>query len=138
MFRRTTLIIFITIAAAGSILFHVKYAVIDFEQKNNHVKRSIQETQESLHILKAEWAHLNDPNRLKMLAEKYLPHLKPIRGNQIIHINHVEDISKAKQIDSKISEKKFDYDTKGLDKFLAKSAEEEMSVSKSSPKKVAP
>lgn len=137
MFRRTTLIILISIAAAGAVLFHIKYAVIDFEQKNNHVKRSIQETQESLHILKAEWAHLNDPNRLKVLAEKYLPHLKPIKGNQVIHINHVEAIAKPKVIEAQKYEKKFDYDKKSLDNFLAKSLEEDTPVKNLPNNKVA-
>jgi hypothetical protein len=132
MFRRTTLVILITVAIAGSVLFQIKYSVIDFEQRNNHAKRSIQETQESLHILKAEWAHLNDPNRLKLLAEKYLPHLKPIRGSQIIHINHVEMTSKNKTPESQ------NYDKKQLDSFLSKELEEDEGAKNSIKEEVAP
>lgn len=132
MFRRTTLIILMTVAVAGSVLFHIKYAVIDFEQRNNHAKRSIQETQESLHILKAEWAHLNDPNRLKLLAEKYLPDLKPIRGAQIIHLNHVEMTSKIKNHVLQ------NYDKKELNNFLAKELEEDEPVKNPARKKAVP
>jgi len=72
LMKRLTLALFLTAAALGVLLFKVKYEVIDLESELNQVNRSIVDHQEAIHILKAEWAHLNEPARLKRLANEYL------------------------------------------------------------------
>ena len=47
--------------------------------------------QEGIHVLKAEWSHLNDVARIKDLASRYL-NMKPTEPTQI---KSPEDLSKA-------------------------------------------
>ncbi len=63
-------------------LFKIKYDVIDCEKKILKLNKSIKKTTKTIHVLKAEWAFLNNPERLKKLSDKYLK-MTPVRGNQM-------------------------------------------------------
>ncbi|CAO5680646.1 MAG: hypothetical protein HEEMFOPI_00538 [Holosporales bacterium] len=64
---------FTTIAMlVGIILFRLKYEVLALENTHLQIQRSIEETKESIHVLRAEWAHLTDPARIQKLSVKYL------------------------------------------------------------------
>jgi cell division protein FtsL len=56
----------------GVTLFIVKYQVQDLENVLVDYNRKITENREAVHVLKAEWSHLNQPARLRKLAERYL------------------------------------------------------------------
>lgn len=71
MKRLLCLMIFI-IGGIGIVLFNVKYKVVSLEQELSNMRRDIYSTRQSIHILKAEWEHLNNPLRLQKLAQKYL------------------------------------------------------------------
>jgi hypothetical protein len=66
-----------------AVLFQIKYTVLDLEGEYKKLRALIREKQEDLHVLNAEWAYLNDPDRLLKLSKKYL-NLRPIRGQQIV------------------------------------------------------
>jgi hypothetical protein len=87
MRRPTLLFIFIT-AGVGLGLFQLKYQVMNLEQHHHRVQKTIRETKETMHVLKAEWAHLNDPKRLQNLSERYLT-IAPIQGSQLISLRQV-------------------------------------------------
>lgn len=87
MQRSTFLFVFIAVGV-GLGLFQLKYQVMTLEQDYRHIRKNIRETDESIHILKAEWAHLNDPKRLQALSEQYLE-ISPIRGSQMVSLQHV-------------------------------------------------
>ena len=70
--KKLTLALFLTAAALGVLLFKVKYEVIDLESELNRVNHDIVSHQEAIHVLKAEWAYLNEPARLKRLAQEHL------------------------------------------------------------------
>ncbi|MBO6947284.1 MAG: hypothetical protein JJ855_04825 [Rhodospirillales bacterium] len=70
--KRSTLMLLLLAAAASVALFVVKYRVQDLDDQMRDLSREIVETQESIHVLKSEWAHLNQPARLRTLAGKYL------------------------------------------------------------------
>ena len=53
-------------------LFVVKYQVQDLEGELVQFNRAITEDRQALHVLKAEWSYLNQPARLKALAERHL------------------------------------------------------------------
>ncbi|MCW8835752.1 MAG: hypothetical protein OQJ99_05225 [Rhodospirillales bacterium] len=82
MMRSTTLIALVLAAALAGVLFKVKYEVIDLEADLSAVNRDILANQEAIHVLKAEWAFLNDPNRLRALSERHLG-LKPVTPHQM-------------------------------------------------------
>lgn len=80
--QRSTSIFFILALVGGFILFKVKYEVVEIEQKLAETEQQIMREKETIHILKAEWSHLNEPQRLQKLAEKYLD-IMPMKTEQI-------------------------------------------------------
>ena len=61
------------VAVATAIgLFSVKYRVQDLEEQIDRTNQKIIESQQATHILKIEWAHLNEAERIERLAQKYL------------------------------------------------------------------
>lgn len=70
------------IIALGTVLFQVKYTVVDLETLHRQLKREICSKSEEIHVLNAEWAYLNSSARLKELASKHLK-LSPIKGDQM-------------------------------------------------------
>lgn len=83
--RITIYVLFVFVAffsvAASSIL---KTSVYSLENELKTIKQSIQTDKETIHVLNAEWAKLNNPTRLRKLAEHHIK-LNPVRGEQIIN-----------------------------------------------------
>lgn len=71
------------ILVIGGTLFHVKYRVVALEQELYIARQKITEINHAIHILKAEWEHLNQPQRLQLLAENHLD-LKFFEKNQYL------------------------------------------------------
>ena len=70
---RQTTMLFILIAGALSLaLFSVKYQVQDLENELANLNHSIKVEQQAIRVLKAEWSHLNNPERLRGLAKRHL------------------------------------------------------------------
>ncbi len=53
-------------------LFQVKYKVQNLRRDLAEIERQISADKKSIHVLGAEWAYLNRPERLKQLADQYL------------------------------------------------------------------
>jgi cell division protein FtsL len=84
MTRGSLIILYVfLICASLAALFQTKYTVLDLENEHAKLRASLRESQERLHVLRAEWACLNDPERLFKLSKKHLA-LRPIHGKQII------------------------------------------------------
>lgn len=71
-------------------MFQMKYKVVMLEDEARNIESMIQETEESLHMLRAEWTHLTNPDRLKQLSEKYLD-LKSVNSSQMIPMQKLLD-----------------------------------------------
>ena len=69
--RRSQFFLALMAFCVGLGLFRVKYQVMALEKNHKQVVKSISETRESIHVLKAELTHLNDPARLQKLADIY-------------------------------------------------------------------
>ncbi|WP_428673955.1 cell division protein FtsL [Reyranella sp.] len=67
-------LLFWSIAAVATAvgLFTVKYKVQDLEEKIDRTNQKIIESQQATHILRVEWAHLNEAERIEKLAQKHL------------------------------------------------------------------
>jgi len=67
-------LLFWSIAAVATAvgLFAVKYKVQDLEEQIDRTNQKIITSQQATHILKVEWAHLNEAERIERLAQKYL------------------------------------------------------------------
>lgn len=84
LFMRHTTILFLLLAGGISIaLFSVKYRVQDLEEMRVALSHEIENEQKSIHILKAEWSYLNNPERIGKLAGRYLGY-RPIDSSQMI------------------------------------------------------
>lgn len=78
----TTLICMLCFGVAASGLYAVKFFVQNMQGDVATLKADLREERESLHLLNAEWAYLNRPERLENLAEKHLA-LAPLDSRQI-------------------------------------------------------
>jgi hypothetical protein len=65
-------------------MYRVKYEVGALEVSMKRLTHEITQNKETIHVLKAEWNHLNDPKRLQNSCAKYLPDLKPVHSKQLI------------------------------------------------------
>lgn len=70
-------------------VFRITYQVDELEKELRSLNKEILEEQETIHILKAEWSHLNDPIRLEELTKKYLK-LEEMQGGQLINMDMFE------------------------------------------------
>jgi len=83
--HRSTTLFFLLALLVGFVLFKVKYEVVEIEQKLASTLQQVEGEKDNIHILKAEWSHLNEPQRLQKLAEKYLD-IVPMKTEQIAAI----------------------------------------------------
>ena len=101
---RLSILITIT-ALVGVVMFSLKNQVQAMEGELNRINASIQEDVRSIHVLKAEWSHLNSPQRLRTLASKHIS-LNPARAEQIInysalHFNDEDESGSVKPVANK-------------------------------------
>ncbi len=82
MMRHPALLALLLAGALSLALFSVKYQVQDLEKEFAGLNRSIVADQRAIHVLKAEWSHLNDPVRLRDLSARYLG-LGPVEPEQL-------------------------------------------------------
>ncbi|HYD99036.1 MAG TPA: hypothetical protein VEH84_06605 [Alphaproteobacteria bacterium] len=81
MSRQAIMTWLVLVGICSGLLFHVSYQVQNLEAELGGLNRQIVQEQEAIHILHAEWAYLNDPQRLQKLVDDYLP-LGPMAGTQ--------------------------------------------------------
>lgn len=86
--QRSTIIVTLVTAVIGVGLFQVKYKVMLLEKEYRTVQNRIKTTRESIRVLKAEWAHLNDPKSLQQLAQRHMD-IAPVGAKQLISLQSV-------------------------------------------------
>lgn len=71
--RRTSFFVLVVVSAAALFgLYRVKYEVQALRTQVIQTARELESERESLNVAAAEWAYLNRPDRLRVLADKYL------------------------------------------------------------------
>ena len=70
-------------------LFTVKYKVQDLEERIDRTNQKIIESQQATHILRVEWAHLNEAERIETLALKHLK-LESASVKQIVRLDQLK------------------------------------------------
>ncbi len=85
MLRFGTLFWIALAVIAGYATIQFKYDVQALERELTQLDGRILRHQEAIHVLKAEWAYLNEPARLERLSRSYLD-LSPLRGSQILDL----------------------------------------------------
>ena len=84
-------LLFWSVAAVATAigLFAVKYKVQDLEEKIDRTNQKIVESQQATHILRVEWAHLNEAERIEKLAIKHLK-LEPASIKQVVRLDSLK------------------------------------------------
>ena len=80
--RVTALVYMACFAALSMGLYLVKYSVQNIQREVVSARAELGREKESLHLLKAEWAYLNRPDRLNRLASHHL-NLVPLSSKRI-------------------------------------------------------
>ncbi|MFN7307691.1 MAG: hypothetical protein ACK5TQ_14105 [Acetobacteraceae bacterium] len=83
MIRPLTLVSLIVAAGAGLHLYQVKHSVSMLDRELHEVNRQTKVVRERTQILRAEWALLNEPDRLRQVAQRHLA-LEPMAPAQFI------------------------------------------------------
>jgi hypothetical protein len=86
MMRGATILWAVLATIAGGGLFTLKYEVQTQEERLAGLHKDITDAQDSIHVLKAEWSYLNEPQHLREQAERYLG-LHTMKPNQIATID---------------------------------------------------
>ncbi|MEN8237259.1 MAG: hypothetical protein ABFQ95_06955 [Pseudomonadota bacterium] len=89
----------VCILGLGGSIFYIKYQVLALESSLLQMQRQIYHAKESVHLLHAEWAYLNEPKRLQKLALHHL-NLKPARPMQLVAVQALRPVSKPDLLES--------------------------------------
>jgi hypothetical protein len=89
MIRPLTFVSLIVAAGAGLHLYQVKHSVSVLDRELHKVNRQTEEVRERTQILHAEWALLNEPDRLRQVAQRHLA-LEPMAPTQFIREAELE------------------------------------------------
>ncbi len=92
MIRHTTVLFLLLAGALSVALFSIKYRVQDLEQELTRLNKSIYRERQSIHVLKAEWSYLNNPQRLGELARRLLG-MGPVKPSQLATLEEVGSFS---------------------------------------------
>ena len=95
MMRRSVVLGFFVSLGVAVGLFHLKYKVAEQERHLAKISQEVYQTDESIHLLQAEWSYLNEPGRLQKLAETHLG-LSTSETVQLVTFQQIEEFSKPK------------------------------------------
>jgi hypothetical protein len=85
MIRLISLIAILSLAAVSGALYKLKYKVQSLDRESLVLQRQILAEREAIRLLDADWAYLNQPDRLQVLTERHLT-LGPIDPRQFAMI----------------------------------------------------
>ena len=85
MIRFAVTWVFVVTCAALAVS-HVSQTVERLEAELAEQQRAILQHQEAIHVLEAEWSYLNRPERISLLAERYLA-LAPLSADDVVGLD---------------------------------------------------
>ena len=88
--RQSTLALILLTVAVGVGLFLVKYRVQGLEAQLQTLNRDIAQDRERIHVLRAEWSHFNEPDRLRALAGRHLD-MMPVQSEQVVERDRMQE-----------------------------------------------
>jgi cell division protein FtsL len=65
------------------VIYEVKYETREMEARVSELRSEIRKEREAIAVLRAEWSHLNRPERIERLARKHLD-LEPVQARQMM------------------------------------------------------
>ncbi len=91
LLRHTTVLFLLLAGGISMVLFSVKYQVHDLEGEQERLVGQLDDERRALHVLNAEWATLNDPERIRELAQVHLG-MVPLLPVQVMGMDGVQAI----------------------------------------------
>jgi hypothetical protein len=91
MIRLLHLVAILGLIGSAGYAYSIKYDTLFQAEKVAKLKGRIQRERDAIAVLKAEWAHLNRPDRLQEAAERHLPDLQPIAPHQLARLSDLPD-----------------------------------------------
>lgn len=82
------------VALAAALVFNVSHDVQDLKRERNALADQIRHEHETIRVLEADWAFLNQPARLEAMARRHTP-LRATTAEQIIGLSAVPEKSAA-------------------------------------------
>ncbi|MBC9179353.1 cell division protein FtsL, partial [Pseudoroseomonas ludipueritiae] len=73
MFRPLTIIAITAFCVVGWNVYRAEDSARQLDRELRDLTRRIEQARDRTQVLKAEWALLNEPERLRVVAQKYLP-----------------------------------------------------------------
>lgn len=86
MIRPFTAICVLLAGTSGLYLYSEKHRTTVLDQQISRIVQDTQRTRERTAMLRAEWALLNQPDRLQSLAARFLPALHPMAPTQFVQM----------------------------------------------------
>lgn len=83
IFRPFNLLCFLAFACAGAWLYQVKHQVAVKDRELVEIRRQTEQARQRLDILRAEWALVNEPDRLRQTASRILA-LEPMQPTHFV------------------------------------------------------
>lgn len=83
--RFSTIVGLVICLTAAAMLYTVKYRVQELDSQIASAQAQIRDEKAAMHVLSAEWAFLNRPDRLRTLSDKYLQ-LASLDGQQLTEV----------------------------------------------------
>jgi len=90
MLRLINLAVIGALVVAAAWLYEIKYASTRQAEQVAKLRLEIRRERDAIAALRAEWAQLDNPNRIQMLARRHLT-LKPIEATQFDALDHLPD-----------------------------------------------
>lgn len=74
------------VVAFAYVIYELEYETQALDERAAELRQSIRVERDAIAVLRAEWSHLNRPERIEKLARKHLG-LKPTTGSQLVTAN---------------------------------------------------
>lgn len=71
------------VVAFAYVIYELKYQTLELDDRAAELHQSIKAEREAIAVLRAEWSHLNRPERIEKLARRHLG-LQPLKANQYV------------------------------------------------------
>ena len=104
MIRPFTAVCVLLAGASGLYLYTEKHRTTVLDQQISKIVQNTQHIRERTAMLRAEWALLNQPDRLQSLSARFLPELHPMAPTQFVQMatlaRHLPDVAELPPIQS--------------------------------------
>ncbi|MBB2190567.1 ABC transporter permease [Gluconacetobacter azotocaptans] len=91
MIRSFTFLCAVMAGLSGLFLYSKKHQTTLLDQQISHIVADTQHIREQTAMMRAEWALLNQPDRLQTLSARFLPGVRPMAPTQFIQMASLAD-----------------------------------------------